>query len=52
LGFDSRKITPELAAAVVFLAAEIRSFERATVEAFTPRAKMAGGKPKTPRWNA
>jgi len=31
MGFDSRQITPELASAVVFLAAEIRSFERAAV---------------------
>jgi hypothetical protein len=31
MGFDSRNITPELASAVVFLASEIRSFERAAV---------------------
>jgi hypothetical protein len=31
MGFDSREITPELASAVVFLASEIRSFERTAV---------------------
>ena len=31
MGFDSREVTPELARAVVHLAAEIRSFERAEV---------------------
>lgn len=31
MGLDSRDITPELASAVVFLASEVRSFERAAV---------------------
>ncbi len=31
MGLDSRDVTPELASAVVFLASEIRSFERAAV---------------------
>ena len=31
MGFDSRDVTPGLASAVVFLASEIRSFERAAV---------------------
>lgn len=31
MGLDSRDITPELASAVVFLASEIRSFERAAI---------------------
>lgn len=31
MGFDSRDVTPELVSAVVFLASEIRSFERASV---------------------
>jgi hypothetical protein len=31
MGLDSREITPEFASAVVFLASEIRSFERAAV---------------------
>jgi hypothetical protein len=31
MGLDSRDITPELASAVVFLASEVRSFERASV---------------------
>lgn len=31
MGLDSRDITPELASAVVFLASEVRSFERAAI---------------------
>ena len=31
MGLDSRDITPELTSAVVFLASEVRSFERAAV---------------------